>query len=122
MSPAFDRGDVVVVEKLSRWWRPPARGDVLVVDVGSTTIMKRVVAVAGDSLAMHDSVLVVNGRRVEEPYVDHRTIDGMFVGRTVVPEGAVFLMGDDRDRSVDSRHFGTVPVDDVTGRVIAHLP
>jgi signal peptidase I len=72
-------------------------------------------------VAIADAVLLVDGREVPEPYVDAATIDGVYFGPVTVPPGTVFVMGDDREFSVDSRSFGPVPQDRVDGRVTAVL-
>ena len=66
--------------------------------------------------AGQDGFLVLNGEIVDEPYADLDQMDGYFFGPITVPDGEVFLLGDHRFESSDSRHFGTVPVDDIDGR------
>jgi signal peptidase I len=80
-----------------------------------------VVAVGGDRVALEYAVLVVNGRPVSEPYVDHSRIDGTYFGPVTVPAGHVFVLGDNRFGSIDSRVYGPVPLDAVTGRVLGVL-
>jgi signal peptidase I len=96
-----DRRDVVVVPH-------PETGDLLV---------KRAVGLGGDRVAIEDGVLVVDGLVVCEPSIDPARQDGVWFGPVTVPAGEVFLMGDDRESSIDSRDFGPVPVADVVGRV-----
>lgn len=122
MSPTVCTGDLVVRDRLS-----PHRG----VSVGDVVTfprpgdgaeqIKRVVALGGQSVAIADAVLVVDGRPVPEPYVDLATVDGVYFGPVTVPAGTVFVMGDDRELSVDSRSFGPVPTADVDGRLAAVL-
>jgi signal peptidase I len=82
-----------------------------------TETIKRVVAVAGQSVAIEDAQLVVDAQVVNEPYVDHATIDGVYFGPVRVPAGSVFLMCDHREVSIDSRVFGPVPLADLDGRL-----
>lgn len=122
MAPTVCTGDVVVVDHLA-----PARG-LAVGDIvtfprpgdGAEQI-KRVVATGGQTVAIADAVLVVDGRRVDEPYVDLTSIDGVYFGPVTVPKDAVFVMGDDRELSVDSRSFGPIPEEDVDGRRLGTL-
>jgi signal peptidase I len=122
MSPTVCTGDIVVRDRLL-----PAKrltvGDIVTFPRpgdGAEQI-KRVVALGGQSVAIADAVLLVDERVVPEPYVDPATIDGVYFGPVTVPPGTVFVMGDDREFSVDSRAFGPVPQERVDGRVAAVL-
>lgn len=84
---------------------------------GSTTV-KRVVATGGQSVEIRDALLFVDGQEVEESFVDHSRIDGTWFGPAEVPQGHVFVMGDNRGVSVDSRHFGTVPAGTLEATVL----
>ena len=86
--------------------------------------IKRVVGVPGDEVVIRDKKVFINGEPVEDPHA-HFEDQGMFLGASHtrdnlgpirVPEGRVFVMGDNRDRSFDSRSWGFVPIDDVRGR------
>jgi signal peptidase I len=123
MAPTIARGDRVVVDKLVWRLRDLGPGDLVTFSspVDGERLVKRVVAVAGDTVALEDAVLVVNGRPVREPYVDHSRIDGTYFGPVTVPPGHLFVLGDNRFGSIDSRVYGPVPLDAVTGRVLAVL-
>lgn len=83
--------------------------------------MKRIVAVGGDSVAIEDGVLVVAGSRVDAPWEDSRNLDGVYLGPFVVPADEVFVLGDNRGESVDSRRFGAGPLGAVAGRIVVWL-
>jgi signal peptidase I len=123
MSPTLRPGDHVLVEKISHRSSHPHRRDLIAFTrPGSGQLLiKRVVGVAGDTVAIEDGVLVVNGTPVVESFVDPNLMDATYFGPVTVAAGAVFVMGDDRPNSVDSRTFGTVSVDNVAGRVIGRL-
>ncbi|MDX6301721.1 MAG: signal peptidase [Nocardioidaceae bacterium] len=84
-------------------------------------MIKRVVAEAGQRVGIADGVLVVAGHHVHENYVDPATVDGTYFGPVEVPRGSVFVMGDARAGSVDSRIFGAVPRTAIVGRVVRRL-
>jgi signal peptidase I len=116
MVPTLGPGALVLVE------RDPGRverRDVVVVRDPQTgeQLVKRVAAVGGDRLRIEDGVLVVDDEPVCEPAIDPDRIDGVFFRTVTVPAGELFLLGDDRRDSVDSRDFGTVAETDVVGLV-----
>ena len=116
MAPTLGPGDLVLVE------RNPGRverRDVVVVPDPQTgeRLVKRVAAVGGDTLRLDDGVLVVDDEPVCEPGIDPDRIDGVFFRTVTVPDGELFLLGDDRRDSVDSRDFGTVAESEVVGLV-----
>jgi signal peptidase I len=114
LTPRFDtykHGDIVVFSPPDSWTRDD-----------DTPYIKRVIGIGGDTVAIHDGKVFVNGTELVEPYVfqedgkPQETEDLYFQEEWVVPEGELFLMGDHRKSSADSREFGTVPVAKVIGR------
>jgi signal peptidase I len=122
MAPTYSEGDEVLVEKLSRGARDPERGAVVVFrrPDSDELMIKRVVALGDQTVAIRDGVLTVDGQHPTEPYVD-RIVAGSYFGPVQVPAGAVFVLGDKRLGSVDSRTFGAVPIDAVIGRVVLRI-
>lgn len=129
MLPTLRQGQHLLVDKLTPRFDPYSRGDIVVFHApgtasGSIPYIKRVIAVAGDHVALEDGQVLVNGVALTEPYLSD---DGRDHGATLpldgttawdVPAGDIFVMGDHRARSVDSRSFGPVPVDQVIGRAV----
>lgn len=120
MTPTVAEDSTVYVDKLTLHWDDVDRDDLVLFEREDGMQLKRVVGVAGDKVEILDAVLHVNGEQVPEPYVDPLTQDGVFFGPVIVPEGAVFVLGDNRFGSIDSREYGPVEVHDITGRLIGH--
>jgi signal peptidase I len=87
---------------------------------GSEDLIKRVIGVPGDSVQGKDGRLLVNGKPVDEPYLAPGTTTSTF-GPVKVRPGHLFVMGDNREGSLDSRRFGQVPEDDLVGRAVVLL-
>lgn len=123
MDPTYTEGDVVLVSR-----RPPdvadlRRGDLVVFSspADGTRTIKRVIGLGGQRVVVLDGVLFVDDEAVAEGYVDPRLVDGYYSRTFTVPEGAVFVMGDNRANSVDSRDFGSVPASELEGRTLLRL-
>jgi signal peptidase I len=117
MAPTLEQGDVVIVNKLDR---EPARGDLVTLrsPEDGTRVLKRVVGLGGDVVAIQDAILYVNDVKVDEPYVDYESIDALYYGPVTVALGSVLVLGDSRANSVDSRTYGDISLGDVTGTVV----
>lgn len=151
MEPTLVEGDRVLVEKVSYRFGEPKRGDVVVFekefgaailpveddpwweDIGSALkglfgfptggtqdFIKRVMAVEGDTIEGREGRVFVNGEAVDEPYLAEGTETSPF-GAVKIPEGMIFVMGDNRGNSDDSRAFGPIPVDEVVGHAFLLL-
>ena len=122
MEPTYRPGDHLLVRSWGAGEALPHRGDVVVVAApDGSDLVKRVAAVAGDEVGIADGLLVVDGVEVREPYLDQGSVDSTWFGPVVVPAGHVFVLGDHRDDSVDSRRFGPIPASAVRGTVVARL-
>ncbi len=101
------------------------RGDVVVISrPDDEPLIKRVIAVAGDTIAIESDTgrVLLNGQPLNEPYVrDGRTPKFGFTGEYTVREGEFFAMGDNRSDSMDSRQLGAFSLDDVLGKTVFRL-
>ena len=99
----------------------PRRGDIVVIETDRKTIIKRVIALGGDTVKIVDGVLYLNGEVKSEPYVlaENNTPEDNNFAEITVPEGKMFCMGDNRDASIDSRSeiYGCMPVNWTVGIV-----
>jgi signal peptidase I len=119
MAPTVAAGDHLLLDKRKRGAEV---GDVVVLQdpMGGGPIVKRVVAVGGDEIGFEDGILVRNGRPVAEPYTED-FLDGVYHGPYVIPEGQLWVLGDNRFDAIDSRDFGPVDAAAVLGHVELRL-
>jgi len=120
MAPHISSGEYVLVNTFAYRFGSPQRGDIVAFrhdDATHELFIKRVAAVAGDRVRIDRGVVYLNGTAQNEPYV-HFTDDRSFP-EVVVPPGEVFVLGDNRADSEDSRFFGPVPDDRLIGRALA---
>ena len=127
MEETIMTGDMVFSEKVSYYFRDPERGDIVTFDdpeVEGRTLIKRVVAVGGQTVDFADGRVVVDGVPLDEWYT--RGKQSFPLSRTAadvsidypytVPAGCIWVMGDNRTSSQDSRYFGAIPIASVSGR------
>jgi signal peptidase I len=121
MAPTLQPGSVVFVVKPGPALSGVHAGDLVVFKspADGTPVIKRVVAAGGQRLEVQDAVLYVDSAPVNEPFVDLATVDGTYYPRTDVPAGTVFVMGDNREESIDSRDYGPIPLESIEGLVAA---
>jgi signal peptidase I len=118
-------GDYVIVNKLAyRFYGDPERGDVIVFryppNPEAIPYIKRVIGLPGDQIHITDGKVYVNDQLTIEPYLDETTNRG---GDWTVPAGQLFVMGDNRNNSSDSRSWGYVPLENIIGRAeLIYLP
>lgn len=125
MDTTFRDGEYILTSKLAYKLGEPTRGDVIVFkspDNDEVDFIKRVIGLPGDTVKILDGYVYVNDKKLTENYIQHPTnpLEGGFLlegEEVIVPEGHLFVMGDNRPRSSDSRAFGPIPTQSIIGRV-----
>lgn len=120
MAPAIMQGSVVMMYKPAAAHRPPQFGDIIAFTSPQDghTAIKRIIAVGGQQVAIRDGELFVDGLHVQEPSIDQSRIDATYFGPLPIPTGTVFVLGDNRGVSIDSRDYGPVPLSAVQGIIL----
>jgi signal peptidase I len=125
MLPTLQIGDHILVSKFVYALRPIQRGDVIVFKFPqdeSRDFIKRVIALPGETLEIRGTQVIINGKPLSEPYADYsdstllRSLERDRLGPLVVPPGHLFMMGDNRDHSMDSRVWGFLDQAKVKGK------
>jgi signal peptidase I len=124
MAPQIASGEYVLIDTLTYRFRAPERGDIIAFRHGDpgadpTTYIKRIIGLPGDVVAISSGVVFVNGKRLNEPYVVFR--DRRSFPAVRVPPGELYVLGDNRVDSEDSRLFGCIPENSIIGRAIAGI-
>ncbi len=127
MEETLQVGDRVLVNKLSYQFGDIERGDIIVFhkpdNAGESDVdefIKRVIGLPGETLRSVDGVVYIDGRPLEEPYLEPGVLTHQ-LSEVTVPDGHVFVMGDNRGGSRDSRYFGPIPVDSIVGEAFVRL-
>jgi len=125
MYSTLDTGDRVFVNKLSYRLHDPNRGDVVVLHqitgASERDLIKRVIGLPGETVEVRNCNVLIDGRVLNEPYLDPEVVTptdcgGDYSLQGPIPENHVFVMGDNRGGSQDSRAIGTIDEDDIVGR------
>lgn len=117
MEPAMVPGDRILVNRLAYQYWAPARGDIVVFAYPkdpSRTFIKRVIAVEGETVELKDNQVFINGQRVNEPYL--KPGDYPPFEPETIPKENVFVLGDNRSQSEDSREWGVLPKNYLLGK------
>ncbi|RAK19515.1 signal peptidase I [Anoxybacillus vitaminiphilus] len=130
MMPTFQDGNMLIVNKLNNQIEELKRFDVIIFHANKNKdYIKRIIGLPGDTIEYKNDVLYINNKPVTEPYLKlykSKLIDGKLTGdftlkeltgQKTVPKGHVFVLGDNRLSSLDSRHFGFVKIEQVVGKV-----
>lgn len=122
MLPTIQLEDRVIVDKFFfKHFDQLRSGDVIVFHPpasahASDDFIKRLIGMPGDTIEIRNHTTYINGQPIYEPYILERTIKN--VDPVIVPEGSVFVMGDNRNNSADSREWGFLPIENISGKTL----
>lgn len=128
MYPTLEENDYLIINRMSYKLGKPKRGDIIVFttdllqeDGKPKDLVKRVIATSGDHIKIEESKVYINDVLMDEPYIHDEYTDGKI--DMVIPENKVFVMGDNREESLDSRYdeVGLVDEEDIMGSIIIRL-
>jgi signal peptidase I len=120
MSPNYNEGDVLVVNKFSYKFRKPKRGEVVVVSAEEKYMIKRVIGIPGDRIEFKDNKLYINDQEYKESYLKDDVITNDFklsdIGvEGAIPDGKYLVLGDNRTNSLDGRNYGLIDKKNIIG-------
>ncbi|MCS6956604.1 MAG: signal peptidase I [Patescibacteria group bacterium] len=125
MEPNFHTGDYILTSRITYKFRRIERGDVVVLKSPKNPdieYIKRVIGLPGETLVIKDGIVSIDGKVIQENYISDTT--NLWEGECIkngepykIPEDEVFVMGDNRPRSSDSRKFCSVPINSLVGQV-----
>jgi signal peptidase I len=118
MVPTLTNGQFVIVNRLTYKLGDPNHGDVIVFDYPrdpEQEYIKRIIGLPGDTIEMNSGHVYINGQIIDEPYI---AADARNAGEWTVPGDHVFVLGDNRNNSQDSRNFGFVSMDSIIGKAL----
>lgn len=120
MKSTLHDGDILLLEKYDTNYK---RFDIVVAKYNGEKIVKRVIGLPGDTVEYRNNILYINGERVDEPFTDEDTENFSLkqIGYDKIPEGYYFIVGDNRDDSLDSRYLGLFKKDSIEGKVIFRI-
>jgi len=129
MYPTINENDYLLISKISYMQKEPDYGDIIVFQTEISDengkekdLIKRVIALEGDTISITSGKVYVNGEQIEESYI-YGGITNTYLEEITIEKDHVFVMGDNRPNSLDSRddRVGEVQIDDVKGKVIVRV-
>jgi len=112
MMDTLHHGDIMFLDRISYRASDIERFDIVVIDNGSEFIIKRIIGLPGERVTYLDNQLYINDKKVEDPYATNSTTNF----DVIVEEDSYFVLGDNREDSMDSRYFGTFHKDKILGK------
>lgn len=129
MLPTIELGDRFIVEKVSYWFQPPQRGDIVVFEPPAEAkeksnvplnddFIKRVIGLPGEEVMVREGKVYINGKSLAEEYIDETFRPVYEVDPFTVPQNSYWVLGDNRNHSWDSHEWGEVPRKNIIGRAV----
>lgn len=120
MEGTLHDGDLLLLEKYDNDYE---RFDIIVAKYNNEKLVKRVIGLPGDTVEYRNNILYINGEKVDESFTDEKTEDFSLkqLGYDKIPEGYYFIVGDNRDDSLDSRYIGLFKKDSIEGKVVFRI-
>lgn len=128
MTPTLNDRNYLIIDKMTYRFEQPSRGDIVVfkttlktVDGSPKDLIKRVVGLPRDAIRITEGLVYINDQLLKESYILEAFTDGDV--KVIVPEGKVFVLGDNREVSMDSRsaEIGFVPIEQIRGRILIRV-
>lgn len=116
MSKTLEEGDILLLTKLDQNYE---RFEIVVFNIGGEKLIKRIIGLPGETVEFKNNVLYINGEKLEENYGTGITADFNLsdLGYTIIPDNTYFVVGDNRNNSLDSRYFGCIDQSQIIGTV-----
>ena len=116
MSKTLEEGDILLLNKLDQNYE---RFEIVVFNIGGEKLIKRIIGLPGETVEFKNNVLYINGEKLEENYGTGITADFNLsdLGYTIIPDNTYFVVGDNRNNSLDSRYFGCIDQSQIIGTV-----
>lgn len=118
MRPTLEDGEFVLVSKMSYVWGEVTRGDIVVFHFPlnpEEELIKRVIGLPGDRVMVENGQVYVNGQAISEPYIAQSPL---YSGEWLVEENHLFVLGDNRNNSNDSKDWGQLPMENLVGKAV----
>lgn len=121
MVPTIEVQDRFLSNKTAYWFKKPQRYDIIIFKPPASAgakedFVKRIIGLPGETILVHNGVVYINGRPLEEPYITPDRAPVAEFGPYTIPDGNLFVMGDNRNNSQDSRYWGSLPIKNIKGK------
>ena len=121
MNDTLNNGDIMIMNIIGYKFQDIKRFDIVIVDEGSELIIKRVIGLPGDKIEYKNNTLFINGKKIEEHFLDKETNTEDFslttLGYEKIPKDMYLVLGDNRENSLDSREIGLIKRKDILGKI-----